>query len=470
MLYFCQPCSGAISDIVKNDINGTSRDSSYDIGAYEYSVDAPSGVFLIVNNKNGLDITLYWDAVSFPDADSGLAGYKIYYGNESGAPYGGTGANEGDSGAILVDSSTTSKSITGLTEGQIYYFAIKAYDDHGEDSAYSEEVTILPALISINSNKANGAYSEGEVIDIKINFSEAVTLSGGSLIILLNTGGTISISPFSDQVAVSANYTVSAGDNSIDLDVSSVTLSAGTLQNGEGVDCSLNLPVKKNLANNKKIIIDTQAPIIADVQYSTTESSFSISGSSEGGATIYFYVNDYADSQITLSTTSWTFEYNGEGNISSGTIFKVVAVDAAGNQSEPYTHTYESTDDGASSNNSKGGGGGGGCFIATAAYGSLLEPHVKILRAFRDKYLIPSALGRRFVKFYYKYSPPSADIIRRHDFLRAIVRWALAPIVGLAYFALHASMMQKIVVMLIILTLMTALGIYIRKINFRFRF
>ena len=33
------------------------------------------------------------------------------------------------------------------------------------------------------------------------------------------------------------------------------------------------------------------------------------------------------------------------------------------------------------------GGGGGGCFIATAAYGSLMEPHVKILRDFRDKCL-----------------------------------------------------------------------------------
>jgi hypothetical protein len=78
---------------------------------------------------------------------------------------------------------------------------------------------------------------------------------------------------------------------------------------------------------------------------------------------------------------------------------------------------------------SSGGGGGGGCFIATAAYGSPLHPHVQALREFRDGVLLGYAPGRAFVAWYARVSPPLAALIAEHPSLRAPVRWALAPIV-----------------------------------------
>ena len=80
------------------------------------------------------------------------------------------------------------------------------------------------------------------------------------------------------------------------------------------------------------------------------------------------------------------------------------------------------------------GGGGGGCFIATAAYGSYLDPHVMVLRKFRDDILLASSPGRLFVEFYLANSPAIAEKISESEKLRLAVRIALTPVVyTLAY-------------------------------------
>ena len=78
------------------------------------------------------------------------------------------------------------------------------------------------------------------------------------------------------------------------------------------------------------------------------------------------------------------------------------------------------------------------CFIATAAYGSVLEPQVLALRQFRDQYLKRSALGRSFIRFYYRHSPPIAAVIARHEWLRLLVRMLLTPLVLTIAFPLRA--------------------------------
>ena len=86
----------------------------------------------------------------------------------------------------------------------------------------------------------------------------------------------------------------------------------------------------------------------------------------------------------------------------------------------------------------EGIGGAGGCFIATAAYGSPLAPQVQLLRDFRDRYMLPNAAGRMFVRLYYALSPPLAEVIAESGTLRAIVRAGLIPIIGWAAIVLWA--------------------------------
>ncbi len=96
---------------------------------------------------------------------------------------------------------------------------------------------------------------------------------------------------------------------------------------------------------------------------------------------------------------------------------------------------------------STGDGGGGGCFIATAAYGSSMEPKVQILRQFRDRFLLDDSIGKNLVSFYYSYSPPMADFIAKYDALRTMVRASLLPVVGMCWIALNLGLLPALALM-----------------------
>ena len=100
-----------------------------------------------------------------------------------------------------------------------------------------------------------------------------------------------------------------------------------------------------------------------------------------------------------------------------------------------------------------GGGGGGGCFIATATYGSYMEPHVKVLRDFRDQFLLTNTVAKSFVQLYYINSPPVADFIVSHDTVRLVVRWSLLPFVGVSWMALKLGLIPTLTIILLMLIL-----------------
>ena len=115
--------------------------------------------------------------------------------------------------------------------------------------------------------------------------------------------------------------------------------------------------------------------------------------------------------------------------------------------------------------NASSGGGGGGCFIATAAYGTVLEPQVVLLKKFRDLYLLTNQPGAYFVQLYYTYSPPIADFIRQHDIIRFVIRILLLPLLTVSFFLVEFSPLQQL---LLALLLVCSSGLFLTRFRKRY--
>jgi fibronectin type 3 domain-containing protein len=76
--------------------------------------------------------TLQWSA----STDSRVQGYRVYYGTGSRTylQTKGSGANAGAS---------TTFTVSNLTSGRTYYFAVTSFDSAGNESDYSSEATRL---------------------------------------------------------------------------------------------------------------------------------------------------------------------------------------------------------------------------------------------------------------------------------------------------------------------------------------
>ncbi|MFH1673930.1 MAG: fibronectin type III domain-containing protein [Pseudomonadota bacterium] len=120
-----------------------------------------------------------------------------------------------------------------------------------------------------------------------------------------------------------------------------------------------------------------------------------------------------------------------------------------------------SADSGSGGGGGGGGGSGGGCFIATAAFGSYMEPHVQLLRDFRDLHLLNNTPGRWFVRTYYRYGPIAAHYIISNPYWKPVVRVALIPLAGISYVLVKASFAVKMFIT--ILTVVCALALILRR-------
>ena len=69
-----------------------------------------------------------------------------------------------------------------------------------------------------------------------------------------------------------------------------------------------------------------------------------------------------------------------------------------------------------------------GCFVATAAYGSILAPDVAAMRQVRDRLRPKSTMFAVATDLYYSTGPAAAEVLKHSDTARALVRRLLGPV------------------------------------------
>lgn len=193
-----------------------------------------------------------------------------------------------------------------------------------------------PTITSVTSDKANGTYITGEVIDIDVTFSEAVT-STGNVTITLETGTTDRTCTFtvSNSTTGTCNYTVQTGDTTSDLTTSSIS---GTITD-QSNNAMVNFTPATTLGTNKALIIDATPPTLSEsspISTSTdTTPDYTFTTTEAGTIT---YGGDCTSSTTTASSGSNTITLN---TLSVGTHANctITVTDSLSNASTPLAIT-----------------------------------------------------------------------------------------------------------------------------------
>src|SRR5438128_2496883 len=215
-------------------------------------------------SSSAAQVTLAWDANTEPD----LAGYKLYYGSSS------------RSYQLSVDvGNRTSYTLSGLLEGQTYYFAATAYNLSQNESGFSNEVSkaipdVTPPTVSITAPAA------GSTVVGTVTVSASATDNIGVVGVQFkldgaNLGAEATVAPYSvawnTTTAVTGAHTLTAVARD----------AAGNI--------ATSAAVSETVAN------DTTPPVISSV------SAFNISSSQ---ATITWATNEASDSQVDYGPTT----------------------------------------------------------------------------------------------------------------------------------------------------------------------
>jgi hypothetical protein len=213
--------------------------------------------------------------------------------------------------------------------------------------------TAVPTVSNITSSPSSGTLKAGDIVLVRVEFSEVVNVTGTPQI-TLETGTTdraVNYTSGSGTNTLTFSYTVQAGDTSADLtyvDPTSLILNGGTIRDIALNNATLTLAAASSagsLGANSAIVVDTTAPTATLTTGSITSSENAAVTSTEIG-TAYLVNNaigtvsnlasitgaaDSSWNSVAITTANSSTSLAATG-LTPGT-YRLYTVDAAGNLS-----------------------------------------------------------------------------------------------------------------------------------------
>jgi hypothetical protein len=281
------------TDVAGNTMNANNNVTTFTIDTTNPSLIINSGVDAGPTKNDTINITT-------SDAGSGVATQFHGFSSDSTCDISDT-----------IDTAFASGSDFIISDNHTDYLCSRAVDNAG-NIGYTlvgqlNVDNTVPAITSVSSTVADGRYNAPDIIDVNVTFSENVT-SSGNITVTLETGTNDQTCAFSinNSSTGSCNYTVQAGDASLDLDTKSIT---GTINDQAG-NTMIDFTPSTNLGINKNLIIDTASPIVNIIS--------PLNGNSVNGDTVLLFSDDDMNTpNCSLDNNTWVACSSGVTTLSN---------------------------------------------------------------------------------------------------------------------------------------------------------
>ncbi len=251
-------------------------------------------VFLFSTNVFAGQVSLAWNA-----STSTVSGYKVYYGTASG----------NYASNVNVGNATTS-TVSNLTDGSTYYFAVKAYDSAGNESGFSNEVSqtmaVAAPVASFSADKTSGTAP------VTVNLADTSTGTITSRVWDLGDGTTSTAQSVAKTYNSAGNYTVTltvgnSGGTTTATKTISVTTSTATapVASFSATPTSGTAPLLVTLSDTSTGTVSIRTWDLGDGTTSTAQ-SVAKTYNSAGSYTVKLTVSNSGGSTTTSKTISAT--------------------------------------------------------------------------------------------------------------------------------------------------------------------